>query len=315
MDLYELPMELPCHDSLWEAPSAQAWAALAARSTSPVKGVILPRVLRDVFAQKPRPSEVSTWGKRICAQIIGRLLWDLKQIEMVSMSDFLGLPSLTAAHKPTKEVLLACLSNLCSSITHPTCTADLIHLNITSLIWHYSHLYTSEEAMDLVVYMFRGAVHDRRKQSGSELDSAKRRLTVVLAKNPQQTRAMVWHAAQIIATAREYFIHAPCETMRVFMGHIFILACAKYGSLNDSTCQGHSMPPVRLDDPTWRDEQKVSINQWIQTGGAASIGPVEDIGVPTAVTGLRLYAVNMMREMRVWGLARKFCTVLEAFET
>jgi hypothetical protein len=128
VDLHELPSRLPCAEALWEAPSAQAWSALASCATSSLMGAFLPQMLRDIFAQKPIRPDVPAWGKRLCAQVIGRLLWDLKQLEMASMSSFLGLPSLTSAHKPTKAVLLKCLSNLCESISRPSCTADLIHL-------------------------------------------------------------------------------------------------------------------------------------------------------------------------------------------
>jgi hypothetical protein len=128
VDLHELRSRLPCAEALWEAPSAQAWSALASCATSSLMGAFLPQMLRDIFAQTPIPADVPAWGKRLCAQVIGRLLWDLKQLEMASMSSFLGLPSLTSAHKPTKVVLLQCLSNLCESISRPSCTADLIHL-------------------------------------------------------------------------------------------------------------------------------------------------------------------------------------------
>jgi hypothetical protein len=190
--------------------------------------------------------------------------------------------------------------------------------SITSLISHYSHLYTSEEAMDLVVHVFRGAVRDRRKQSRLELDFAKRRLAAVLTKNLKETRAMVWHAAQIIAMAREYFIHAPCETMRVFMGHIFILAYAKYGcplSRGVEEQEHGRFPPVRLDQPTWREEQTPAIDRWIEKGGPASVGSVEDICDAACLGVLKEDALQMMRDMRIWGLGKKFCKVLDAFDT
>jgi hypothetical protein len=170
--------------------------------------------------------------------------------------------------------------------------------------------------MDLVVYIFRGGVRERKKQSKLELAYAKRRLASVLAKDPQETRKMVWHAAQIIAMAREYFIHAPCETMRVFMGHIFILAFSKYGCLTEPRLQTqHQLPLVRLDQPTWREEQKPAIKRWIELGGPASVGSVEDIYDATCLERLKQDALQMMREMRVWGLGRKFCKVLEGFDT
>jgi hypothetical protein len=100
------------------------------------------------------------------------------------------------------------------------------------------------------------------------------------------------------------------------MGHIFILAYARYGvppgGRNASSAQFH---PVRLDQPTWREEQRLAVNRWIGTGGPASIGSVEDIHNLESLLALKQDALQMMREMRVWGLGRKFCKVLDSFET
>ncbi|KAH8807130.1 fungal-specific transcription factor domain-containing protein [Xylogone sp. PMI_703] len=325
VDLHELPSQLPCADALWEAPSAEAWSALMSRASCNAQGAFLPRVLREIVAPKPISNDIPAWGKRLCAQIIGRLLWDLKQLERVSASDFLGLPSLNSAHKPTRDALVKCLSNLCDSIAQPSCTADLIHLNITSLICHYSHLYTSEEVMDLVVYIFREGArgrssHSSKQDESSDIESAIHRLKNIWAHDPLHTRAMVWHAAQIIAMAREYFIHAPCETMRVFMGQIFILAFAKYGAaqqqqkhMDAASATRPATVAVRLDEPTWRENQKSAVNRWIEIGGPASVGSV-NIYDPSCVAALKSNSLQILADMRVWGLARKFAKILKGFE-
>ena len=74
--------------------------------------------------------------------------------------------------------------------------------SLTSLICHYSHLYSADEAMDLVVHIFRTSA-SRSKQTDPGLMFAKRRLAAILVKNPQKTRNLAWHAAQIIAVANE----------------------------------------------------------------------------------------------------------------
>lgn len=83
-------------------------------------------VIAAALAGKPIPEHISSWGKRLCAQVIGRLLWDLKQLEIISMRDCFGLPSLSAAQQRPKASLLLALDNLLESINKPISTIDLI---------------------------------------------------------------------------------------------------------------------------------------------------------------------------------------------
>lgn len=126
VDLSELPQCLPCAETLWEAPSGNAWAALRLRLGSNAMGATFSSVIVAALAGKPIPEHVSSWGKRLCTQVIGRLLWDLKQLEIISMRDCFGLPSLSAAQQKPKASLLLALDNLLGSMDKPISTIDLI---------------------------------------------------------------------------------------------------------------------------------------------------------------------------------------------
>jgi hypothetical protein len=132
VDLSELPQRLPCADSVWEAPSANAWAALQSRLGPSAMAPTSSSVITAVLAGKPVPTHVSSWGKRLCAQIIGRLLWDLKQLEIISMRDCMGLSSLSTAQQRPKASLLHALDNLLESMNTPVSTIDLIGYKYTS---------------------------------------------------------------------------------------------------------------------------------------------------------------------------------------
>lgn len=124
----ELPARLPCSENLWEAHSAQAWASMISFSTSPPEGLLFYPFLRDIIAQKSVLEAAPAWAKRICSQAIGRLLWDLQEVEDASTPNVLGLPSLTVAHESTKSTLLKSLSNLHDSLVHPTCISDIVNM-------------------------------------------------------------------------------------------------------------------------------------------------------------------------------------------
>jgi hypothetical protein len=124
----ELPTKLPCSESLWDAPSANAWASVVSFSASPVEGVPFYPLLRSIIARKTVSESVPAWAKRICTLVLSRLLWDLRELEDASTPDVLGLPSLADSHKATRENLLASLMALSNSLSRPTCTYDVINM-------------------------------------------------------------------------------------------------------------------------------------------------------------------------------------------
>ncbi|OAL34627.1 hypothetical protein AYO20_06044 [Fonsecaea nubica] len=298
-DLQELPSFLPCTEPLWDARSPQAWAALYSRLTPTARGASTAKILRNLLAGKGIPEDLPAWGKRLCAQSIGRLLWDIKQLDIMATTEYLKLPSLAAAQRQTKSTLLQGLNALCESMYSLTSTADLIH-------------YNADEAMDLIVHIFRSSA-SQSKQLDQSLVSAKRRLRSILVKNPTKARNLAWHAAQIIAVANEYLVSAPCEIMRTFMGYIFILAFAKFGPQPCSD-PGYASCPVRLDLPNRIDGQRTAIATWIENGGPASIGAVENIYMSGSLEAISHEAQAMLRKMRFWKLSNKFSRILESFD-
>ncbi len=97
------------------------------------------------------------------------------------------------------------------------------------------------------------------------------------------------------------------------MGHIFILAFAKFCPL-EQDAETTSGRPVRLDLPTRTFDQKTLVNAWIIHGGPATIGAVQNIHGNGCVEALKQEALQLMREMRVWKLAEKFCRIIESFD-
>lgn len=124
----ELPTKLPCSESLWDAPSANAWASVVSFSASPPDGIPFYPLLRNIIARNAVSESVPAWAKRICALVISRLLWDLRELEDAASPQVLGLSSLANCHKATRENLLASLTALSNSLSRPTCTYDVINM-------------------------------------------------------------------------------------------------------------------------------------------------------------------------------------------
>ncbi|WP_237150030.1 hypothetical protein, partial [Metapseudomonas otitidis] len=84
--------------------------------------------LRSIISRKVVPDFVPSWSKRICALVISRLLWDLREMRDASTPDVLGLSSLSDSHKAALQSLLGSLMALNDSLTTPTCTYDVVNM-------------------------------------------------------------------------------------------------------------------------------------------------------------------------------------------
>lgn len=124
----ELPARLPCSDSIWEAHSAQAWVSMLPFASSPATGLLFYPLIRDIIAQRAVLGPVPAWAKRLCAQAIGRLLLDLRELEETSTPNILGLSSLRTANEETKMSLLNSLSAIHDSLSSPSSTSDLVNM-------------------------------------------------------------------------------------------------------------------------------------------------------------------------------------------
>lgn len=310
VDVSELPPKLPCMDALWEAPSSYAWAALKSRMIPNALGVSVSSVISAAIAGTPILENISTWGKRLCGQVIGRLLWDLKQLELVSTTEYFGLSSLSTGQKQSKESLLEALNRLLETMNNPIYTADLVSYNISSLLCHYSHLYTADDIMDMIIYIVHSVV-SRGSGQDPGVSMARRRLVSAFENDPRRARKLVWHAGQIVAVANEYLVSAPCEIMRLFMSYIFIVAFAQHYPRLERPATTFK---VRLDVPNHHPDQMQAVEEWIQFGGRARIGSAEDILADGAVKTIVQDAQAMLQRLRSWGLAEKFAKILQSFE-
>ncbi|KAF5579560.1 uncharacterized protein FSUBG_13596 [Fusarium subglutinans] len=315
VDLSELPSELPCPESMWNATSARAWFALMSRLGQDESRPNLSKVLKQALAGRELPSSLGSWAKRLCAQVIGRLLWDLWQIEVVAMPEYLGLGSIVAAHQDTKRSLLKGLNNLVESLSSPASTSDLTSYNIASLLCHYSHLCAANGVLDLILSIVRGLIStEPRVHDGIKV--ARNRLKLTFARDPKTARRLCWHAAQIVAIANEYLVSAPCEIMRVFMGYIFIIAYSAYGDHSHTRSSTMEVTQsVRLDLHDQNLSHRRVIVKWIEVGGPASTGSVPDIGTDGCVPAISTDAQEILKKLQCWGLAHKFTKVFQVLET
>lgn len=172
--------------------------------------------------------------------------------------------------------------------------------------------------MDVIIYIVRRSIMSQDSPPNGSLQVARRRLKSTFAKDPRGARTLVWHAAQIVAIANEYLVSAPCEIMRLFMAYIFIMAFSTYGprsSWDQREAGQQQQQSVRLDIPDHTSHMTRDIAAWIEHGGPACVGKVDDICAERSVCDISRDAQAMMQKLRCWGLAGKFARILYTLGT
>lgn len=195
--------------------------------------------------------------------------------------------------------------------------------SISRLIYHYSHLYTAGDILDLVIFIVRSSAttstsnsaNKQSPQKNSECHLAKTRLTSKLAYDQCKTRKLVWHAAQIIAVADEYVVSAPCEILRVSMGYLFIMAFARFGTHPQKTIDVHDVESVKLDNLRPSQDQQEAMSRWIEDGGSASLASIDNLCSEGCIGALNEQAQGLLSKLRNWGLVDKFSKILDAFQS
>lgn len=178
--------------------------------------------------------------------------------------------------------------------------------------------------MDLVTFIFRNNYAWNHGPSSSQLNKelkrAREHLRLRFGRNPVATRRAVRHAALIIGTSRECTSFTPCETMRVFFSFALVLAFARFFPFEDESeiNAQRDVHCVKLDEIFFRqttsNTSAAKVQKWIENGGSASLGLVNNICNRHSFVALKDHAVQTMEDLRVWGLASKFRRILKSFE-
>jgi hypothetical protein len=316
VDLSELPETFPCAEALWQARTPVAWKALMSHMSENASHALPQVIIRGLLAGHAPPSDLPFWARRLSAQLVSRQLWDSKQAETAYISECFALPSAREIQIETKARLLGGLQILADSVAGPRDITELISGNIITLILHYSHLHAYGDLLDLLIYVVRSSVQSPPTDPVS-IGSATQKLVAGLGNNPQGSRRLAWHAAQIVATALKFLVPAPCEILRVFMGYTFLMAFAKHGPHGGCfPCQGTAdkLDGVSLDVTQATVKHKEAVERWIEHGGPAVVDPIGDICDIGAFSKIRQQALQTMGSLRHWGLAEKFTKILAVLE-
>lgn len=282
MSLHDLNNNLPCDDEVWEC--RQPWK----------DGLKFKHTLSDLLHDYNTPVETvlraaSPYSRRLITQALGRSVWDYVELESTMVFRMLYLPE-----TPKKNLLVA-MDHIVQNLTAPR-QSDSYHITMMSMIVSYSHLY-SHHVIELITSATR------------QPDLKKIELVLSsLNQRPETSRFLAWHSCQIIAIIRCAPIHAPCETMRLFMAGLFLYW---FALSRPASVPGSSMIP--LDIPPWGGTSKLPSN-WIKYGGPACVSDKNSqyicISGKGGANSVIDVIVDLLVDLSVWGLADRFCNIL-----
>ncbi|KAI5785793.1 fungal-specific transcription factor domain-containing protein [Geopyxis carbonaria] len=321
--LSDITIRIPCSESLWEAPTAQAWHTLLTTTESDTRGMPFYTTLQAIISSRFSPRLLTSWGKRICAQAMGRMMWDFKELEESVLTVSVGA---ARSFRPAKVKLLDSLMLVCdASSTQPgEVENDRFHWVLARLIAHYTHLHAAFPTVSRLLNLAR-----KPPAPGREADDPRlRKIRGSFATHQVEARTIAYHAAQIIALSRWRPVFSPAEGMRLFLAGVVLWGFGNYyrpGAPSSSSSAGDGFSPgrqdavVRLDLLPWHSGCG-SPDAWIRTGaGKATIGMggeggqdrmMEVCGEGGAKEVLKV-VVGILGSLRVWGLGGEFKRVLE----
>lgn len=208
-------------------------------------------------------------------------------------------------------------------------TYTLIY-SMTLIISHYSYLYAARDIMDLAISLAR------RSTAAEERKERILRMKAIFNADPVNARALAWHAVQILAVGRNYRIHTSCDTLRVFMGGVYLWAFVKYykSHVYDDDDRGSSadeeddddgdesmgeadseVEGVRLDELPWTTTKSTGAGseaaRWIKFGGKASIYGVKNLCSEKGANEILKLVMGLLQRMKLWGIGEKFCMAIQ----
>ncbi|KAF3913914.1 hypothetical protein ABW21_db0205371 [Orbilia brochopaga] len=310
--LTDLCLPLPSDEPLWEAPDAQTWAALYPRHKSiPPRGMPFYFVLRDIMNGHQDQLSLSSWGQRLCAQGISRMIWDIRELETSPLGRVVQLPVLSVGLKPAKDDLLKASMALLSLT--PNGDAKSVDSSITAIVVHFAHLYATRDVVDLAISLAK------HSSTGKFVERIERinRIKGIFTSDMVNARELAWHAGQILAAGRRYNLHTSSDCLRVFIAGVYLHAFAKYFPTIhylSSVTEEHSAPPqddaIRLDSLFCHSDND-SINHWIKHGGKARLERIGDLHTIEGAREVLRLVESLLQRMKLWGMCEKFLKVVQ----
>lgn len=219
----------------------------------------------------------------------------------------LGLCSLAESLRPTKKALLLALTSLSDVARRRNDgdRGDRVHVNLTALTAHYSHLNSAVPTISLILSLARHPT--------SQPDFRAKKLMQLFENDPEHARMLAYHAGQILAITRSRPVYTPAETMRLFLAGVVLWGVARYSK---GIYTGDDAVMIDVDAVHAPHGMAQHARDWVENGiGKAMIQKDEGIRVELCseqgAKEVLSSIVGLLSRVRFWGLGEEFRRVLE----
>ncbi|BGP57100.1 hypothetical protein JCM8202_000542 [Rhodotorula sphaerocarpa] len=306
----EIKTLLPCPETLWEAPTAEAWLDLKRDSQESMSMQSLAKLLASESSiGLPNSIALAPFSAHVLVQGLHLMVHNARQLQLS------GLTSLSELVTTQVRRSLNRLGRGPDEFSphfggSATDVDDASVYAAPRVCYHLAHLTThiSLEDLDLV------ALKAGRASAAGTLD----RLTTWMGNQGERARTVALHAGQIVRTIRDHPTHATFEPSALFYAGIclYIYSQALFKIAPTTEPPPGSGKPFPLDaDPQAPDTPDTST--WLALGGGASLSGLsraissmpESRGV--AVQILRTISARLSELAGIWRIASVFGLVLD----
>ncbi|KAH8815524.1 hypothetical protein F5884DRAFT_772680 [Xylogone sp. PMI_703] len=306
----DINMDLQSSTEHWEAPTAQAWAALHPWSTSGPRNLHFKTVIRSVLAGDEAASRSMTDDHHRIPFIltIMRMLWSCNENDANPMSDILDERQRNARNrKYLLEVVdrFIYLPTDSPAVYTQLSRMDAVHRVMTI---HIAHLIGAGNMMDWLYSLLRG---------GPEAENARTRMERWAAQDPVRVREVAYRSSQILSLIRQYPYNLPQEPFDAFHAGAILWCVAEFlpgGDLTYNSSDAHATLSVcHLDHlGNMGDLETASTKAWIRDGGPRiiSLYGVPDLCCKAGRQQILDQTITILGRSRVWGISQNFLEVI-----
>lgn len=211
--LGRMRINMSCSDDLWEAESAEVWAALRCQPTQYLQGPFYPDLLDEIVGSEeigPSTRITNFRHQRVMMLTLARMEWTLKDMRSYTPKHLImrGFPTFQEEQRQAEIALSFFEDTIRMNLRDPLNTTGLLQAARNLPLSHMSHLHSAGDLMDWL-YLFLQT--DERELRGAQIRRARWAL-----EDAHRVRQVAFHCGQILGLSRRFPNAFPQQPFMIF---------------------------------------------------------------------------------------------------
>ncbi|KAH7082309.1 hypothetical protein FB567DRAFT_630709 [Paraphoma chrysanthemicola] len=306
LNIADVNLNLPGSIEHWQAENAEIWASLHpwSRNTPPTSS--LRSTMSLLFDGSPDPVEKIADEQHLFLIVLAllRMLWTMKEVRSFPL-DQLATP--LVSEDGVRTLLQAIDQTLVpiEAISNSHTRAEIEQLVHRTQLVHIAHIYAAGDLMNWLFPYLRDDL---------ESGTIKLRMRQWANEDPQRTREITFHSAQLLGLVRLYPSQMPLQSFHIFHAGV-VLSCMSF-LLPESHSPVHG-PSLQLDQPRLDADAPNRHVNWTINGENVNLCLV---GVPSLCSPVGRQQVlnqtaSLLKRQKTWGIAHNLTKVVLSLNT